>query len=141
MFFLPLPLDKTVKTLEEVKKNSGGASFALPDPELFIIVNSKSKSKKMIWQSLVNVDQLKSALEKLKEINWLYANVDLNSLDEASRRIVESVSETTSTMLHKVSDEDTSDYQSYTIRRLDQQQSRLPDSEHYKLTDVKENAF
>ena len=37
MFFLPLPLDKTKDTLEEIQKNA-----SLPDPELFIIVNSKS---------------------------------------------------------------------------------------------------
>ena len=36
---------------------------------------------------------------------------------------------------------DTASYQSYTIRRLDQQQSMLPDSEHYKLRDVKEDAL
>ena len=44
-------------------------------------------------------------------------------------------------MLEKVSVEDTASYQSYTIRRLDQQQSMLPDIEHYKLRDVKEDAL
>ena len=63
---LPLPLDKTEDTLEEVQKK-----IDLPDPDLFIIVNSKSKVSKMIWQSLINVDVLKSALRKLKSINWL----------------------------------------------------------------------
>ena len=75
------------------------------------------------------------------EINCLYANVDVSSLDEASRCIVESVSDTSSIMLEKVSVEDTASYQSYTIRRLDQQQSMLPDSEHYKLRDVKVEAL
>ena len=80
MFFLPLPLYKTEDTLEEVQMK-----IDLPDPELFIIVNSKSKVSKMIWQSLINVDVLKSALRKLKSINWLYADVNENSLDDASR--------------------------------------------------------
>ena len=97
----------------------------LSNPELFIIVNSKSKSKKTICQSLMNVDQVQAALEKLRQINWLYANVDVSSLDEASLCIVERVSDTSSIMLEKVSVEDTASYQSYTIRRLDQQQSML----------------
>ena len=54
MFFLPLPLEKTAKTLEEVEKKPAG----LPDPELYIIVNSKPTKKKMIWESLINVDKL-----------------------------------------------------------------------------------
>ena len=107
MFFLPLPLEKTMQTLEEVNKVDGGAPIARPNPELFIIVKSKTKSNKMVWQSL-----LKGAL---REINWLYANIDENSLDDASRKIIESVSETTSTMLQKVSSEDVASYQSYTI--------------------------
>ena len=50
MFFLPLPLDKTVQTLEEIENKRDGSPDKLPNPELFIIVNSKSKSqKKTIW--------------------------------------------------------------------------------------------
>ena len=45
MFFLPLPLDKTVQTLE---KKRDGSPDKLPNRELLIIVNSKSKSKKNI---------------------------------------------------------------------------------------------
>ena len=69
----------------------------------------------MIWQSLINVDMLKSALRKLKSINWLYADVNENSLDDASRQIVESVSDTSSKMLEKVSADDVSLYQSYVL--------------------------
>ena len=93
MFFLSLPLDKTAQTLEEIEKKRDGSLDKLPNPELFIIVNSKSKKKKTIWQSLLNVDQVQAALEKLRQINWLYTNVDVSSLDEASRCIVESVSD------------------------------------------------
>ena len=46
----------------------GGAPVALPNPELFIIVNSKTKSNKMVWQSLINVGSLKGALRKLRDI-------------------------------------------------------------------------
>ena len=40
MFFLPLPLNKTLATLDEVGQ-SGTAKSALPNPELYIIVNGK----------------------------------------------------------------------------------------------------
>ena len=75
---------------------------------------------------------------KLREINWLYANVDENSLDDASRHIVEAVS---SKMLAQISTDDVSEYQSYTIRRLDQRQSNKPDTDQYKLMDVQEDAI
>ena len=123
-----------MQTLEEVNKVDGGAPVALPNPVLFIIVNSKSKSNKMVWQSLINVGSLKGALRKLREINWLYANIDENSHDDA-------FSETTSTMLQKVSSEDVASYQSYTIRRLDQKESSIPDADQYKLTNIKEDAL
>ena len=36
IFFLPLPFDKTIETLDEVK-----TSKTLPEPELYIILNGK----------------------------------------------------------------------------------------------------
>ena len=105
MFFLPLPLEKTAKTLEEVEKKPAG----LPDPELYISVNSKLTK---IWQSLINVEELKATLRKLRDINWLYTDVGENSLDDASRCIIENVS---NTMLKRVSAEDVSSYQSYNL--------------------------
>ena len=47
----------------------------------------------------------------------------------------------TSTMLVKVTADDVNSFQSYTIRRLDQKQSCLTDTEHYKLMNVKEDAL
>ena len=106
MFFLPLPLERTVQTLEAVDNMAVGASASLPDLEVYMSVNGKPSQKpKFIWQSLINVDKLKGALRTLKNINnyRLYADLDENSLDDASRRVMESVSDTTST---KVSVED-----------------------------------
>ena len=141
MFFLPLPLEKTVKTMEEVNKKVDGSVTGLPNPELFIIVNSKSKTKKVVWQSLIDICALRDTLRKLKDINWVYADVDEASLDDAARRIIESVSDTSSTMLQKVSDDDVSSFQSYTIRRLDQKEPNVPDTDQYKLSNVKEDAL
>ena len=135
MFFLPLPLEKTLKTIEEVWKTPGEGMAGLPDPELYTVVNGKPSKNKILWQSIVNVDHIKAAVLKLKEINWLYADVDNSSIDDASRRVTECVNNTCSMMIVKVTAEDVSFVQAYTIRRLDQ------DTEHYKLIDVKENAM
>ena len=141
IFFLPLPLDKTLQTIEDVENSKDVDSVGLPDPELYILVSGKPSKQKVLWQSMVNIAQVRAAVQKLKQINWLYANIDDGSVDDASRRIVESVSDTTSTMLAKVTADDVKSFQSYTIRRLDQNQSSLTDSEHYKLMNVKEDAL
>ena len=142
VFFLPLPLEKTLKTIDEVHNNKSGEGLAgLPDPELYIIINGKPSRNKILWQSVVNVEHVKAAVEKLREINWLYADVEDSSIDDASRRVIECVSDTTDQMLVKASAEDVKSFKAYTIRRLDQKQSSLTDSEHFKLINVKESAM
>ena len=142
MFFLPLPLEKTLQTIDEVHSNESGEGLAgLPDPELYIIVNGKPSKNKILWQSVVNVHHVKAALKKLRETNWLYADVEDSSIDDTSRRVIECVSDTTSQMLVKASAEDVNSFQAYTIRRLDQKQSSLTDSEQFKLRNVNENAM
>ena len=42
----------------------------LPNPELYIIVNSTPTKGNIVWRSLVDVNQVKQALLKLKQINW-----------------------------------------------------------------------
>ena len=44
-------------------------------------------------------------------------------------------------MLVRATAEDVNSFQAYTIRCLDQKQSTMADTEHYKLIDVKENAM
>ena len=41
MFFLLLPLDKTLQTIEDVQNSKKMDSVALPDPELYIVVGGK----------------------------------------------------------------------------------------------------
>ena len=67
MFFLPLPLNKTLETLDQVGCSSG----VLPDPELYIIVNGKPTKSKVVWRSLVDVKQVKLAINTLRTCNWL----------------------------------------------------------------------
>ena len=115
MFFLPLPLDKTIDDV----MNSSTPSVGLPDPELYIVVSGNPSKQKVLWQSLVNVAHVTAAIKKLKQINWLYANIDDSSVSDACQRIIESISDTTSTMLVKATAEDVKSFQAYTIRWLD----------------------
>ena len=85
MFHLPLPLEKTMVTLDEV----GIDSTNLPKPELYIIVNGQATKSNTVWQTLVDVNWVKVALLKLKEINWLYRNVDDNTIDASSKEVIE----------------------------------------------------
>ena len=63
--YLPLPLEKTMETLGNARdfrpKN-------LPNPELYVVLNSKP-TKNKIWRTLVDVKQVQAAYEKLKNIN------------------------------------------------------------------------
>ena len=60
MFFLPLPLSKTVETLDGIDIPNGSTSSAeqtLPSPELYIMVNGKVTKSKVVWRSIVDVMQ------------------------------------------------------------------------------------
>ena len=138
MFFLPLPLNKTLNTLDQVKQSSNGDT-ALPDPELYIIVNGKPTSSKVVWRSLVNVDHVKTAVHKLREINWLYSEVKDESVDKISEKVIEIANNATSTMLDKADEHDISGFQAFTIRNLDNKLSTESDIEQYKLMSVRED--
>ena len=146
MFFLPLPLEKTMQTLEQANhdmlKDTSEITreCPLPDPELYVIVNGKPTKQQVVWRSLVNVNNVKAALEKLKAINWLYKNIDQNCVDEVVKKaVIEAVSSASSTMLEKATDEEIAGFQCYTIRNLDTQQVTGSDIEQYKLMSVKED--
>ena len=113
---MPLPMHKTMETLDDVEE----AEVALSNPELYIIVNCKPTKDKVVWRSLVDVNDIKVALTKLKETNWLYQNVDDTSVDEVSKEVIEVVSKASSTMLEKATDDDVTGFQYYTIRNLSQ---------------------
>ena len=63
MFFLPLPLSKTIETLEKAEQQ------CLPDPEVYIIVNGQPTKDNNVWQKIVNITNIKKSLAKLKESN------------------------------------------------------------------------
>ena len=83
-----------------------------------------------MWRSLVNVDNVKTAVQKLREINWLYSEVKDDSVDEVSRLL---------TMpLDKADEHDISGFQAFMIRNLDKL-STESDIEQYKLLSVRED--
>ena len=88
---------------------------ALPNPELFIIVNGKPTKSNTVWQTLVDVNAVKSAIQTLKKTNWLYVDVDA-SVDEAATKVIEVVSNASSTMLEKASVDNIQGFQAFTIR-------------------------
>ena len=135
MFFLPLPLGKTLETLNQVNQ----PVTSLASPELYIIVNGKPTTNKMVWRSLVNIKDIKGAVEKLRQINWLYKEVDDSSLDTTLKEVVEVVSNASSTMLEKASDNDISGLQCYTIRNLNNKLNTDSDIEQYKLYTLRRN--
>ena len=131
VFFLPLPLSRTLETLESVEGT-------LADPELYIIVNNKPTKNNVVWRSLVDVNNVKAAIDKLRECNWLYKDVSDESVDSAAKEVIEVVSNTSSTMLEKASASDVAGLQSYTVKDLDNMLSTESDIEQYKLLSVQE---
>ena len=136
MFFLPLPLNKTLVTLDQVKQSG---DTALPDPELYIIVNGRPTKSKVVWRSLVDINRVKAAIQKLKESNWLYKEVDDDSVDEAAKKVIEVTNGTSSTMLEKATDDDIAGFQAFTIRNLDNKLSTASDTQQYKVLGVTED--
>ena len=95
MFFLPLPLNKTLETLNQVEQHG----FVLPDPELYIIVNGRSTKSNVVWCSLVNVNHVKIVIKTLRPCNWLYKDVPEKSIDESTKHIIEVSNNTTTKIL------------------------------------------
>ena len=133
-----MPLKKTLETLDRVKYSSSGET-ALPDPELYIIINGKPTSSKIVWHSLLNVEHIKKAVQTLKDINWLYSEVDYDSIDDVSKKVIEITKSPTSTMLDKADDGDIAGFQAFTVRNLDNKLSTESDIDQYKLLNVRED--
>ncbi len=94
-----------------------------------------------MWQKIVDIRKVKIAINKLKEINWLYKSVNDNSIDEVAKQVIEVCDSACSTMLEKITSDDAAGFQAYTIRRLDQQVSMESDIDQYKLLNVQEDAM
>ena len=78
---------------------------------------------------------------KLKEINWLYRNVDDDTIDTSSKEVIEVVSNTTCKMLEKATEADVQGLQAFTIHKLDTKIVKDSDISQYKLLNVREQAI
>ena len=136
VFFLPLSLEQTMVTLNEVKR--GGETVTLPNPELYIIVNGTPTKKQVVWRTLVNVTEVKQAVHKLRQINWLYRDVSDTMVDASAKQVIEVVNKASSKVLKRVSKEDVASFQCYTIRNLNSSLPTTSDIEQYKLLHVRE---
>ena len=134
MFFLPLPLNKTLNDA----KHSTHAQIALPNPELYIIVNGRPTKDKVIWRSLVNINHVKTAIKVLRSCNWLYKNVAKESVDESTKHIIEVTNNSNTKMLAKATTTEINAFQAFRIRNLDNKLSTTSDVEQYKVLSVRE---
>ena len=82
---------------------------------------------------------VKVAIRKLREINWLYKDMNDTCIDDATKQVIETVDSTSSPMLVKATTEDMASFQSYTIRMLKEKHSTASDID--KLLAVKEKAL
>jgi len=95
MFILPLGMDDTMKKLDEggiTVDTFSDPSYTLPDrlpdPQLHILVDSRPTKDKVVWQGLVDIGNVKKAVRKLKETNWLYGKVTEASVDDAAEKVM-----------------------------------------------------
>ena len=68
-------------------------------------------------------------------------DVDENDLDNVSREVIETVSNSTSTMLEKADKQDVAGFQSLTIWTLNAKHSTTSDIDQYKVLNIKEDAL
>ena len=129
-------MQNTLDRLDEVGLRADDIISILPDPELYIIVDGRPTKDKVVWQGIVDVDNVKHAVDKLRVINWLYRTLDENSVDEAIKKNIEVVSNASNPMLERASVDDVNGLQAYAIRKMDQYMPTGRDIEHYKLLSV-----
>ena len=95
-------MKRTLETLDQVESSKA----TLPDPELYIIVNGKPTKQKVIWRTLTDINMVKEAVAKLKQINWPYTDVADDAVDDSTQQAIEVVNSTTSIMLEKAEESD-----------------------------------
>jgi len=72
-------------------------------------LNGKPTKDKVVWRNLVDVNDIKAAVTKLQEINWLYKEVENSAVDSTINEAIEVVSKASSTMLEKATEDDLSE--------------------------------
>ena len=52
------------------------------------IVDGRPTKDKVVWQGIVDVDNVRHAVENLRDTNWLYRTLDESSVDEAAKKTI-----------------------------------------------------
>lgn len=120
------------------EKNLDVTETRLPDPQVYVIINSKPTTQNIIWRSLIDIRKVKATVTKLQHINWLYKDIHDDAVDESALKVIEVVNKASSTMLVKANTSDIASFQSYTIRNLDNKLINTSDIDQYKLQNIKE---
>ncbi|XP_065892428.1 uncharacterized protein [Dysidea avara] len=140
-FHLPLPIEETLNKLPDPQQ-------ALPNHgELFILIRSLPSKSNVIWQDLVDINKVYNALLKLKEINPLYALIQLpgapedldigNRIDEGSYG--EPLSTSGEAMVEEIAEhEEQSYYEQYTINPLHAPRENKKATALYQMLKVNE---
>jgi len=66
--FLPMPFDKTQEMLDSIGMLQDFANKVhnvLPNPHVFIILDGIPTKQKIVWQSVIDVDNVRNAVQKL----------------------------------------------------------------------------
>ena len=132
-----MPYNKTSETFHEIQEPTKLLPASVPSPELYIIVHGKPTKAGVVWCNLVDVNHVKAAIHKLHQINWLYGDVHEDTVDFATKQVIEVANNATSRILQKASKDDINEFQAYTIRNLDNRLSTSSDIYQYKLLSVK----
>ena len=82
------------------------------------------------------INNLRAAVTKLKEINWLYKSVNDSSLDNAARQVIEVWNNTTNTLIKEAMPEDIASFQLYTVRGLDDKLNTDSAVSQYKINHI-----
>ena len=154
-FHLPLPFQETLKRLPTPDQ-------PIPEHgELYILLRSIPSAKNVVWQDLVDINKVYSALCKLREINPLYREIQLPadaSELELNLSITEHVSEEANTdedncvidhdddekdpMVRKVEkDEEAELYKNYTIQLLHAPRQNEKATDLYQMLRINEPAI
>lgn len=67
----------------------------------YILVDGRPTKDKIVWQSLVDIDNVKLVVEKLRDTNLLY-----RSVDETAKKAVEVVNSASNLILERASEDD-----------------------------------
>ena len=81
----------------------------------------------MVWQSLVDDNDVKDTVQCLKQINWL----DKESISDAAKTAFEAIGHTNSILLEKASEQDALALNHYITRKMSECSTARCDIDHY----------